>query len=734
MNHHVAGLVCLIALVPALMGNSCGSGGLNTPVDQGYASRPEDAAPTGTRWEDVTVEDACGRAQRVWFLVDEACGGRGHDDYFDGFAAPMFRDGVFDGNQLFTVDATNLWTLDVDPDNQLRHVSLVSGLGQPLAVARRDTTLLLASAEEGLVLVDVSDPGAPTRSGQVALGGPAMDVAVQGDVAYLAAGDAGLVMVDLAQSSPRVSGRVQTPGYAVGVTVHEGRAYVAACETLAIVDLASRSLLGSTWFDEAWQGGTLVAPAKDVEIVVREASGTVPHQEIAFVAAGRFGSVAVDVTSPEAPSVLGNCTVADDLAFYASGLKSQGDQLHVAGGEWGILSLNIEVPDAACSELTTPALYSMPASPSGECSQETPWELLATEDLWEPPLAGHDPLQVLPAGDRLFAFGDATRVGLRSVDVHQLAEGALTKVGRYEEPRRITGIAASHGRLLALGPSQGLYALGQDLQLQRLDSVLPESLDAGAFIDDGRWVAGRYQQLFVEGAGAAIDLGPAVAIRDFHAHGQSVVSAQVQGVLVFDVETSTQEMRSADQPAALPPTAAIDASGVYMAAPEWAATQALDAGGSRSLAPHAVFDAADALDIDQWRYGPPRRNLVSSSQGLLEVASLGGRAGATLHGAGGSAVRLALPFAPYVAGVSRGSRVYLIAGDRARYRSQLVTIAIDETGMQIEGIRAFAGVAEALAIDGDRLFVADADRGVRLFDLEAGLPRQIAVLPLEVQP
>ena len=76
----------------------------------------------------------------------------------------------------------------------------------------------------------------------------------------------------------------------------------------------------------------------------------------------------------------------------------------------------------------------------------------------------------------------------------------------------------------------------------------------------------------------------------------------------------------------------------------------------------------------------------------------------------------------------------LVAGDRARYRSQLVTLRVSPTGMAIEEIWSFTGVAEAAALDGERLLVADADLGIRVFALGSGLPRPLAELPLGAQP
>ena len=102
-------------------------------------------------------------------------------------------------------------------------------------------------------------------------------------------------------------------------------AYVAACTTFAVVDLESGAVVGSTWLPKAKQGKRLVAPAKDVEIV----------GATAYVAAGRAGAVAIDVSDPKAPKIRGNCTHPEE-SFWASGVRAEGGKVYVAGGEWGV--------------------------------------------------------------------------------------------------------------------------------------------------------------------------------------------------------------------------------------------------------------------------------------------------------------------------------------------------------------------------------------------------------------
>ena len=50
-------------------------------------------------------------------------------------------------------------------------------------------------------------------------------------------GSAGIAVVDLSTTSPSLLKSVPTPGFAAGVTVSGNLAYVAACDTFAVVDL-----------------------------------------------------------------------------------------------------------------------------------------------------------------------------------------------------------------------------------------------------------------------------------------------------------------------------------------------------------------------------------------------------------------------------------------------------------------------------------------------------------------
>ena len=397
-------------------GGGCGGGfsgdiGSNVrdaPIDDDPRSgKPGEPAPTGQQWKPVETDEGCGRMGLKWILVDEVCDeGEGNDDPAT-LHAPMFRDGAMVNGHLFAIDATHLWAIDLANVEQgtsaLERASLLTGLGTPLAADKRGSEIVLAAGSAGLVLVDAAQPEAPRRSRSLELTGKAYDVQVGGDKAYVALGRAGIAEVDLATAQPSVTRSWPIAGFSAGIAARGSHAFVAACTTFKVVDLATGKVLSEAWLPGA--GKNVSSPAKKVTLV----------GDVAFVAAGRAGAVAIDVADPLKPSVIGSCTVPDNPAFYASGVRSSGDKLYVAGGEWGVLPVDAANPSSACPTLKLQA--PPPEEPDLSCSAKPPWEVVPWETIWAPPPPGKDPVQTLPVGDRLYAFGDARRIGVRAVDV-----------------------------------------------------------------------------------------------------------------------------------------------------------------------------------------------------------------------------------------------------------------------------------------------------------------------------
>jgi hypothetical protein len=702
----------------AIVASACGFSGDDMagsgPIDEGPPGGPVGPPTTGGKWEGHENTDACGRTTIAYRIVDEVCAGTDAADYLEHFRAPIMRDGARIGDRLYAADATHLWVLDVTTPSEPVRTALLTGFGQPLATAVHDGRLLLAAADEGLIIADVSSPDAPTRLQTIETSGPALDVFVDGDLAYVATGKGGLLVVRLGATS-EVIGEIPLPGFTAAVAVQGDVAYVAACDAFLTVDTATGAVLGETWVDEAYDAdGILVAPAKDV---FASESGI-------YVAAGRYGAVRVDATDPAAPSVVGNCTLRTEVGFYASGVRAQGERLFIAGGEWGILPVDLD--DGSCTEIVRPD--PIPAPPgsqpdeNGECSSQPPWEVLPWEDTWLPPVqAGQDPLQTLPDGDVLYAFGDATRIGMRAVDVRLPEAEDLVKVGRYEEPRAMTAIAAHGNRVLVVGNRGGVFQRdGATLEIEVESPAFARSAVDGVFIEDGRWVLAMPEprRVTVEG-GQVVNLDGVYALwpGTMATQGNEVIVSDEFGVVVADFDAGTLTPLYSDRIAELPAAVVGLDDRILVAAPEWTQAVSLrDGAGPTLYAAHGIFGEQDIASVDAWRAALPHRLLARFEGGALELATLGRRAGLARHSGGAPPIPVELPPGEYVGLASTGDRAYAVSLDRGTYRSQLVTLDISSDPPRIVGVEAWTGMAAGVAATAEGIFVADRDIGVRIYD------------------
>lgn len=99
----------------------------------------------------------------------------------------------------------------------------------------------VAAGSAGLQVVDVSDPLVPRIIGSVDTNGNANDVRILGRYAYVADGGAGLKIIDIVNPAlPVIAGSVDTPGDAVDVMVAGNLAYIAdSFSGLTIINVAS---------------------------------------------------------------------------------------------------------------------------------------------------------------------------------------------------------------------------------------------------------------------------------------------------------------------------------------------------------------------------------------------------------------------------------------------------------------------------------------------------------------
>lgn len=711
-------------------GGGCGGGGgsevgvrdVDDAPGRGPSSTtPSEPAPTGQGWKADETDEGCGRSGLRWILVDEICGdGEGADPR--ALETPMFRDGAIVGNHLLAVDGTHLWSLDLADPQRIARSALATGFGQPLAARAQGSKVFLAAGYDGLVVADATDPANPTRSRSLKLPAAAFDIDLRGTSAYLAVGASGVAAVNVDSATPSLAQTFPVPGHAVGVFADDANLYVAACTNLSVLDRSTGAVKSTVTFPKI--NKHLFTAAKDVAVV----------GDVAFVAAGRQGVVAVDVTNKAAPTVLGRCTI-DEPSFYASGVRAEGSSVFVAGGEWGVMRIDVTNPKKAC---TRALLQAKAPDPAEGCSSDPPWDIVDWERVWAPPPPAKDPIQVLPDGNRLFAFGDARRIGVRAVDVRNPLDLALTR--RYDEPRTLLGIAAKGTRIAIAGPRGGVFDFDATSLLARAAGANDRDLEKASsvgMLEDGRWVALVDDEVKIEGKATAL----ASKVKALSVAGDAVAMVKtVTGPPTIEVYSSSGAllgMQPAGVTAALPLSIANGPGAVFYGAPESpqsvrraVTTSSL---GAITTTTHDVFDQEDALDLAMWRTRVPRRPLAYSSKGFVEVAALGNRAGLVLHGPSGAKQRVSLPALTYAGLTADDDHAYAIAIDRGLYKSYLVTISLAGTP-KVVSFEAFTGAASGVAVANARVYVADADGVVRIWSINGDDVAPLGNVRVEERP
>lgn len=90
------------------------------------------------------------------------------------------------------------------------------GLGECRHVLAHGDHVLFGSSS-GLTILDVHDPATPQVTGSVSLANEVRDMAVAGNLVYVANGNTGLVIIDITDpAKPQIIGKHQTPGGTVG--------------------------------------------------------------------------------------------------------------------------------------------------------------------------------------------------------------------------------------------------------------------------------------------------------------------------------------------------------------------------------------------------------------------------------------------------------------------------------------------------------------------------------------
>lgn len=210
------------------------------------------------------------------------------------------------GNEL------SIFDLSKDKTNRIGYIILPA---PALNIEIEWHTAYIAAGDEGLILVDISDLTQPRLVGSYQTAGPVQAVAVYGNRALIAAGTAGLRMVDI--SNPALP--VETVSYAFPqpVTSVDGDnryAYVAAAK-FYVVD---------TWIPGP---GAIIGEYgttdKILEVTVRK--------KIAYLAAGEANLQILGLDHPDSPSLLSVFKPEFDLTQSVQSFQSAQGRVELNG-------------------------------------------------------------------------------------------------------------------------------------------------------------------------------------------------------------------------------------------------------------------------------------------------------------------------------------------------------------------------------------------------------------------
>jgi len=204
--------------------------------------------------------------------------------YGPSHAVVSFEGRVFFGSGIF------LQVAEISPGAEIEIVGGIELPGIIMDIEIRDAIAYIAASDTGLLLVDVSDPTSPALVGRVDTPHTALQVAVVGDIALVADHNSGLRLVDIGDPrAPRELSSLDLEGTAREVAAIGDTAYVWANYQIKIIDI-SRPLeprvIGS-FLPDTW--------VNDMTI----------HQDLAYIATYYEGLKIFDASEPREPVLLG---------------------------------------------------------------------------------------------------------------------------------------------------------------------------------------------------------------------------------------------------------------------------------------------------------------------------------------------------------------------------------------------------------------------------------------------
>ena len=199
------------------------------------------------------------------------------------------------------------------------NIELLGQIGGDVTAVAVSSNVLCYGEGSAFVVADVSNSAAPVERGRIALPNTVFHIAIRSNIAYAAAGSAGLYAIDISNpASPAIRGLYDTEGVSYGVAVISNTVYVADDSYgIQIFDASNPAML---------QRHSHLSFAGHAR---RISAGIVGGRRYAFVAEYDVATRIVDVTMPSAPVEITNIVARSGDGF--TDVKLVGTNLYLTG-------------------------------------------------------------------------------------------------------------------------------------------------------------------------------------------------------------------------------------------------------------------------------------------------------------------------------------------------------------------------------------------------------------------
>ena len=205
--------------------------------------------------------------------------------------------------------------------------------GYANAVAVNGNLAYVAAGSKGLQIVDVADRTSPQIASSISTPGNANDVRLMGNLAFVADGPSGIEIIDVTNPlSPTLVGSFKTTASALDVAVSGGVAYVAegasGVQLVNVSNPAAPNGLGSVLLTGITKG-VEIDPSRNLLVVV-----------------GTGGLFAISVANPNAPVLVGSLDYTSSVGLQADArdVALQGNFAFVADHISSLVSVDLSNP------------------------------------------------------------------------------------------------------------------------------------------------------------------------------------------------------------------------------------------------------------------------------------------------------------------------------------------------------------------------------------------------------